>query len=148
MDTTTSTTGTTLPRSGYDAVGGIVFLPRMLDKVRLHAAGRLPADYNLGTGLDARLCRFLGVEYAAVAAVSRAEPDDERVLAWCFAQGHKPSEDDIRYFNAFMTKRGWRDDASTKLAASKEKRGLSGRDEIQTTFDLQDVEEGRSPAGG
>jgi len=148
MDTITTTTETTFPRSGYDSVGGIVFLPRMLDKVRLHAAGRLPADYNLGTGLDARLCRFLGVEYADVATVARAEPDDARVLAWCLAHGRTPSEDDVRYFNAFMTKRGWRDDGSARLAASKEKRGLTGRDDIQTTFDLQDFEEGRSPAGG
>jgi hypothetical protein len=28
-----------LPRSPYDVVGGLVYFPRMLDKIRLHARG-------------------------------------------------------------------------------------------------------------
>ena len=36
-------------RSSYEKVGGIVFFGRMLDKIRFHAAGRLPPGYNLGT---------------------------------------------------------------------------------------------------
>jgi hypothetical protein len=49
----------------------------------------------------------------------------------------------LLYFNAFMTKRGWRDDYAEKLAASKTKRGWSDRADLQTSFDLQDAEEGR-----
>ncbi|WP_442890503.1 DUF5069 domain-containing protein [Congregicoccus parvus] len=131
------------PRSGYDQVGGLVFLPRMLDKVRLHAAGRLADDYNLGKGLDTRLCRLLGLAYDDIAAKAREEADDAVVLEWCYAQGRRLSDDEIGYFNAFMTKRGWRDEASEKLKASKEKRGAAARDDIQTTFDLQDLDEGR-----
>jgi hypothetical protein len=56
------------PRSGYDSVGGLVFLPRLLDKARLHAAGRLAGDYNLGPGYDARCCRLLGLAYDDVKA--------------------------------------------------------------------------------
>ena len=41
------------PCSGHDTVGGVVFFARMLDKIRLHAAGELPDDYNLGSGHDA-----------------------------------------------------------------------------------------------
>jgi len=131
------------PRSGYDAVGGLVFFPRVLDKVRLHAAGRLSGDYNLGKGLDTRLCRLLGLAYEDIAAKAREEADDTVVIEWCFAQRRRPTEDEIQYFNTYMTKRGWRDDGSEKLKASKEKRGLASRDDIQTTFDLQDAEEGR-----
>ena len=36
-------------RSSYDKVGGIVYFGRMLDKIRLNAADKLPKDYNLGT---------------------------------------------------------------------------------------------------
>lgn len=36
-------------RSSYEKVGGIVYFGRMLDKIRLHAAGQLPDGYNLGT---------------------------------------------------------------------------------------------------
>jgi gluconokinase len=45
-------------RSSYEKVGGIVHLGRMLDKIRLNAAGHLPEGYNLGadkwTWFDAR----------------------------------------------------------------------------------------------
>ncbi len=131
------------PRSGYDSVSGLVFLPRMLDKARLHAAGRLADDYNLGKGLDTRLCRLLGLAYEDIAAKAREEADDAAVLEWCYARGRRPSDDEIQYFNAFMTKRGWRDEGSEKLKASKEKRGAAERDDIQTGFDLQDLDEGR-----
>jgi hypothetical protein len=50
-------------RKSAEQVGGIVFFGRMLDKARLHAQGRLPADYNRGTGMDGRVCRFLHIEY-------------------------------------------------------------------------------------
>ena len=61
-------------RSPYDKVGRLVYFGRMLDKIRLHAAGRLPADYaaNLGESnprfFDARCCRFLGIRYAELVA--------------------------------------------------------------------------------
>lgn len=131
------------PRSGYDQVGGLVFLPRMLDKIRLHANGRLPSDYNLGTGLDARMCAFLKIDYADVAAFAREESDDEKVLAWCLAKGRQPTEDEINAFNGFMTKRGWRDPYAARVAERKEALGLRHRDDVQTLFDLQDVDEAR-----
>lgn len=136
-------TRSTYPRSGYDSAGGFVFLPRMLDKIRLHAGGSLPPDYNLGKGLDARLCRFLGVAYDDVVARVNEGLDDATVLAWCHAHGRQPSDEEILYFNAFMTKRGWRDEASAKMAQSKAKRGIAARNDVQTTFDLQDFDEGR-----
>ena len=103
------------PRSGYDSVGGLVFLPRLLNKARLHAAGRLAGDYNLGTGYDARCCRLLGLAYDDLAAKAREEADDAAVLAWCYEKGRRPSDDEIHYFNAFMTKGGWRDKSSEKM---------------------------------
>ena len=65
--------GTKVPglRSSYEKVGGIVFFGRMLDKIRLHAAGRLPPGYNLGTAdwtwFDARCTCFLDVAYPKLA---------------------------------------------------------------------------------
>ncbi len=57
-------------RSCYAKVGRLVYFGRMLDKIRLHAAGKLPPDYqaNLGDShmltLDGRCCRFLGIRHA------------------------------------------------------------------------------------
>ena len=56
---------TRFPRSVYDKTGGIVYFARMVDKIRLQAAGALGKDYieNLGTGFDGRCCDFLGIKY-------------------------------------------------------------------------------------
>lgn len=56
-------------RSCYAKVGRLVYFGRMLDKIRLQAAGKLPVAYaaNLGEAkpifFDARTCLFLGIAY-------------------------------------------------------------------------------------
>lgn len=52
------------PRSPYDQEGGLVYFPRMLDKIRLKQSGDLSEDYvnNLGKGFDSQCCGFLGVK--------------------------------------------------------------------------------------
>ena len=54
-----------LPRSPYDAINGLVYFPRMLDKIRIAAAGEIPPLYlpHLGGGFDGRCLHFLGVKY-------------------------------------------------------------------------------------
>jgi len=128
-------------RSSYEKVGGIVFFGRMLDKIRLHAQGKLPADYNRGTGMDGRTVRFLGVPYAAVVERALKGGTDEEILEWCFQHGRRPGEEDILVWNAFMSKRGWRDEASEGLAEEKRKRGFAHRDDIQTYFDYHKADE-------
>ena len=136
------------PRSAYDRVGGIVYFARMLDKIRLHAAGRLRADYhpNLGAGLDGRCCRFLGVEYDALRARVAGGGSDEEIFEWCCAQGARPSDEQVLVWNKFMLKRGWRDedDGSTQeLEAYKAGSGLAHRTDLVTFFDYYEVDEGR-----
>lgn len=132
---------------------GLVYFARMLDKIRLHTAGKLPADYFVGgveedpTLFDARCTRFLGVNYDELAARTRQGGSDEEILEWCFEQGRRPSEEEIKIWNAFMTKRGWRDEASADLQAAKKRNGWPDRDDIQTWMDLHDAEEGRNNAG-
>jgi gluconokinase len=70
---------------------------------------------------------------------------DEEILEWCFARGRRPSEEEIQIWNAFLLKRGWRDEASADLKAAKERAGFGERDDIQTWMDLHDAEEGRTP---
>ena len=52
-------------RSPHVKTGGLVYFGRMLDKIRAHAKGELPEDYqaNLGRGFDASCIRFLRVNY-------------------------------------------------------------------------------------
>src|SRR5439155_22661974 len=128
-------------RHSAEQVGGLVFFGRMLDKIRLHAQGKLPPDYKHGAGTDARVCRFLRVEYAAVVERVLARGTDEEVLAWCFAHGRQPNEEEILTFNGFLTKRGWRDNQTAELEQMKRDRGFAHRADIQTFFDFHKADE-------
>jgi Domain of unknown function (DUF5069) len=139
-------------RSPYETVGGLVYFGRMLDKIRLHHSGRLPSDYNLGesecTWFDGRCTRFLGVSYSALSEEVLRGGTDEELLDWCYRTGRHPNEEEILIWNAFMTKRGWRDEASADLLQAKQQLGLAARTDILTYFDLHDADEGRGALNG
>ncbi|MEI7732561.1 MAG: DUF5069 domain-containing protein [Verrucomicrobiota bacterium] len=139
-----------VPRSAYDLTGDIVYFARMLDKIRLHAAGKLRNDFhaNLGVGFDGRCSRFLGVSYAALRERVLTGGSDDEILAWCFVKGRQPNDEQVLIWNKFMLKRGWRDedDGSTQeLEAYKAASGLAHRSDIVTFFDFYEVDEGRNP---
>ncbi len=136
------------PRSAYDPTLGLAYFARMLDKIRLHAAGELPPDYhaNLGQGADARLCRFLRIDYDALRQRTLTGGSDEEILEWCFENGRRLSEEDVLIYSKFAAKLGWRDEdngATQRLAKFKTEAGLESRDDILTIFDFFDVDEGR-----
>jgi hypothetical protein len=137
------------PCSDYEETRGLIYFARMLDKIRLNAEGQLEDGYFLGTEdptfFDARCTRFLGVNYEELAARTLEGGSNEEILDWCFAQGRKRSEEEIEVWNAFLAKRGWRDNGSADLQAAKERLGWGRRDDIQTWVDLHDAEEGRTP---
>ncbi|HEY9154701.1 MAG TPA: DUF5069 domain-containing protein [Opitutaceae bacterium] len=136
-----------IPGLRHDSVqvGGLVYFGRMLDKIRLKAAGKLPADYYTGTAnrthFDARCCRFLGINYEALVERVLGGGSDEEILAWCYEKGTRPTEDQIDVWNQFLSKRGWRDAGSEELRAAKVEGGFANRDDIQTWFDLHLAEE-------
>ena len=136
-------------RSPRQLTGGIVVFARVLDKIRLNAAGQLPAGYHLGImegnrTFDDRLCRFLGLDFDALSARTLEGGTDGEVLEWCFAEGRRPDAEQIEVWNAFLTKRGWRDSGSAGLLKGKSEAGLAHRDDLLAYFDLIDVEEGRA----
>ena len=127
-------------RHSAEPVGGLVFFGRMLDKMRLRAQGKLPADYKT-TGTDLRVCRFLRVEYDDLLQFVLAGATDEEALKWCFTQGRKPEDEEIFMFNAFLSKRGWRDNQTEELEQMKRARGFADRTDIQTFFDFHKADE-------
>ena len=136
------------PYSDYRKTKGLIYFARMLDKIRLNAEGRLPPGYFVGvdddpTSFDARCTRFLGINYNELVARTLEGESDEEILDWCFEHGRKPGEEEILIWNAFISKRGWRDEASDDLQAAKKRLGWEDRDDIQTWVDLHDAEEGR-----
>jgi gluconokinase len=137
-------------RSPYTKVSRLVYFGRMLDKIRLHAAGQLPPEYvaNLGDSqpgvFDTRCCLFLGVKFADIQTRTLAGEKDEAILAWCHERGTARSDQDCEVWNGFMMKRGWRDAAHTRLQQRIAESGLQNKT-IETFFDYIDCDEGRDP---
>ena len=133
------------PRSPKEKVGGIVYFGRLVDKIRLMAAGELHPDLhaNLGKGFDERCVQFLGVSYEALRARVLEGSDDSQLLEWCFENGRRPDSEQLEIWNDFMTKRGWNDEVSETLARRKMESGFESRDDIQTMFEYIDADEGR-----
>ena len=136
------------PKSFLDKAGGMMYFPRMLDKIRLHARGQLREDChaNLGVGRgDSRCCRFLRVDYEALKKRVLKGGTDEEILEWCYSTGRRLDEMDLFIWNEFTRKRGWNDEASVWLTQWKAESGHADRDDLMTIPDYHDVLEGRKP---
>ncbi len=133
--------------SPYAEVLGLVYFKRMVSKIRLHAQGQLPEDFqaNLGTAFDARCLKLLNISYEALQTKVREGLDDEALLRWAFAEGRQPDGEEIEIWNAFMMKRGWRDGANSVLQRRLREAGLPEDGTIATMFDFIDADEGRPP---
>jgi len=136
-------------RSPFDQVGGLVYFGRMLDKIRLFAAGKLPEGWHAARGtmmkgsFDSRCCSFLKINYAALEAeVLKGDKTDEQLLEWAFQNGRRPAEEEIEVWNGFMTKRGWRDAGTQRLNERLAEIGLPPGT-VQTMFEFIDLDEGR-----
>ncbi|MEN3368257.1 MAG: hypothetical protein V7609_400 [Verrucomicrobiota bacterium] len=124
---------------------GLVYFGRMLDKIRVHAKGDLPEEYqaNLGRGFDAKCCALLHIDYAELAERVKRGASDAELLEWAFTVGRRPNEAEIEMWNEFMRKFGWRDKASEILTRRKLEAGMTDRAEIETMFQFIDADEGR-----
>lgn len=132
-------------RSPREEVEGLVYFGRMVDKLRLEQAGKLPKDYeeNMGKGFDAACCDFLGVAYGKLRERVRQGGSDQELLRWCQGEGRQRDAADRAIWNAYLSKRGWRDDLADRLVFRKREAGWENRQEIQTFFDYIDADEGR-----
>jgi gluconokinase len=134
-------------RSPYDKVRGLYNFGRMLDKIRLRAAGKLPPDYvsNCGVHNDGKTCAFLRINYDALVQRVLEGGSDEEIADWCFGHGRKPTGEEMEMWNEYMRKMGWRDPLSKRIQQRKIESGFGDRDDIQTSFDYIELDEGRDP---
>jgi len=139
----------TYPKSPREMTRGMMYFPRMLDKIRLHARGELHEDYhkNLGAtkAADSACCNFLRVHYRDLCERVKQGGTDEEILTWCFEKGRRLNEGDLVVWNGFVSKLGWRDFATPVLDGAKQKAGVTGRADIITIADFIDFDEGRFP---
>jgi rhodanese-related sulfurtransferase len=141
----TSTLPEVLPRSPYEKLGGIVHIPRLIDKARLYPQGKLPGYNYMNTGLDKYLLDFLCVEANAFEQAVRRSNDDFSVLVWLKETlgPSWPGDHAIRDFNDKMIGRKPDTPEKQQLFDQIRARFPSTRKRIETVFDLIDLEEGR-----
>lgn len=127
-------------------MNGLLYFPRMLEKIRLTAQGRLRSDLhdNLGKGMDGWLCEFLRVDYKDLKDRTLAGGSDEEVLAWCEAQTRPLSDTDKLVWREYTLKLGWNDRLTPLLERRKQESGLQDRVDIVTMAHYIDADEGRA----
>jgi hypothetical protein len=130
-------------------MAGWVYLPRFIDKIRLHLAGQLPPDYqeNFTKGFDATWLKAAGVSAEQMIDVVKNSIIDGQVCDWVNKNIHK-SESDKKAFATFVFNRGRADDptAHARLQTRKQEAGLADRADVETFVDYIDADEGRSPS--
>jgi gluconokinase len=137
----------TYPKSPKEMTSGMMYFPRMLDKIRLQERGELAEEYqaNLGkpkTG-DGACVNFLRMNYGVLRQRVLKGGADEEILEWCYANGRRLNEGDLVVWNGFISKLGWNDFASPVLEEQKQQRGIAGRPDIATITELIDFDEKR-----
>lgn len=134
-----------VPTSAFQETLGMIYFARMLEKIRLNAAGDLREDFvdNLGSGFDGRCIGFLRIDYARLVDRVLMGGENEEILEWCFEAGRKLDDCDIFIWNNYITRVGWKDGTSETLARRKRESGLESRDEIETMLEYFDYDEGR-----
>jgi len=133
------------PRSPREMMAGWVYLPRFVDKIRLHKAGKLHADYqeNFTKGFDGAWLKAAGLTAEQFLPVVENSLTDGEVADWV-AKNVGKSEADKAAFRDFVLNRGRNDEAmKARLKMRKEEAGLAHRDDIQTFVDFIDADEKR-----
>ena len=134
-------------RSPWETIGGVYHFGRMLDKIRLFHHGTLPqlwaAAKGSVTGFDGTCCRFLHIDFAALEEETLKGQRDDALFEWAITVGRKPNEEEIEIWNAYLSKRCWRDKYTHRLHARLEELGMPVGS-VYTMFDLIDLDEGRS----
>ena len=134
------------PRSPQERVAGWLYLGRYIDKIRLHLAGKLHADYrdNLGKGLDERWLKAAGVTHEQMVEVVKNSITDGEVYDWVRVHVRKSDAEKAAHAEGILNYPRADDEAlQARLKMRKEQSGLSHRDDIRSFVDYIDADEGR-----
>jgi hypothetical protein len=125
---------------------GWMHLPRYIDKIRLHLAGRLHPDYqpNLGKGFDGAWLKAAGLTHEQFVEVVRGTLTDGEVADWV-GRNVKAGEAERAAHAAAMFDYPKADDEAgqERLRMRKAQAGLSQRDDIRNFVQFIDADEKR-----
>lgn len=124
---------------------GWVYLPRFVDKIRLHLAGKLPTDYqeNFTKGFDGQWLQAAGLDAGKFIEVVKNTTTDGEVCDWV-RKNVKAGDSEKTTFNNYILNRGAdADDTRARLEQRKKDAGLAHRSDIKTFVDFIDADEKR-----
>lgn len=134
------------PRSPRETMCGWMHLPRYIDKVRLHLAGKLHADYqpNFGKGFDGSWLKAAGLTHEQFIEVVQHTVTDGQVADWV-SKNVKRSDADKKAHAEGMLNYPKADDQGMqdRLRQRKEQGGLTHRADIKSFVDFIDADEKR-----
>ena len=134
------------PRSPRETMDGWGYLPRYIDKIRLHLAGKLHADYheNLGKGFDGFWLKAAGVTHVQMIEVVKKSIPDGQVCDWVRSHVKRTAAEKVAHWQDVLS-RPLANDASAvaRLKMRKEQAGIAHRDDIQCFVDMLDADEKR-----
>ncbi len=134
------------PRSPRETMCGWTYLPRFVDKIRLHLAGKLHADYqaNFGKGFDGAWLEMAGVNATEFIEVVRKSITDGQVCDWVRENVKKPDTTKAEHRDRVLNSPR-KDDVAMqeRLKLRKEQSGLGHREDIQSFVDFIDADEKR-----
>ena len=127
-------------------MAGWMHLPRYIDKLRMHLAGKLHPDYqpNLGKGFDGLWLKASGVTHEQMLEVVKNCITDGQVCDWV-RQNVKRSDAEKKAHGEDMLNRPAANDpaAIERFKQRKEQFGLAQRDDVKSFVDLNDADEKR-----
>ncbi len=129
------------PRSPRTRLGGYAHFPRLLDKARAHAAGKL-GDYMWNCPLDQRFFAFAGVTADALLAAVKQGKSDAEMLEWLNAtqQPKRPAWEVIAW-SAWLEALAPGDVQRHQTFAEHIQKMGPQRDDIRTMFDRLELDD-------
>jgi hypothetical protein len=134
------------PRSPRETMDGWHYLPRYIDKIRLHLAGRLHADYqeNLGKAFDGFWLKAAGVTHEQFVEVVKNSLTDGEVYDWVRKNVKRAAaEKDAHWEDVLSRPKAGDEGAHARLKMRKEQCGGAHRDDVKTFVDVVDLDEKR-----
>jgi hypothetical protein len=134
------------PRSPRETMAGWNWLPRYVDKIRLHLAGKLHSDYtdNFGKGFDGFWLKAAGVKHEEMIEVVKNTVSDGQVCDWVRQNIKKSDAEKAALWQDIISRPLSNDDAACgRFQKRKEESGLSHRTDIKTSVDYIDADEKR-----
>jgi hypothetical protein len=134
------------PRSPRETMDGWHYLPRYVDKIRLHLAGKLHADYqeNLGKGFDGLWLKTAGVTHEQFVEVVKNSLTDGEVCDWVRQNVKKNQAEKDAHWQEMISRPKADDQAGqARLQMRKEQCGGGHREDVKTFVDVIDLDEKR-----